>query len=108
MFSFFRRAVSDYFPKPISEPLGGRPFVVDPMINHKRDAIYASPQMGFLTSQDFLEEIDRRTVIVNGSEVPIIVKADFDIIGASIGDKRRHALIRDRRENRFVSNDDRR
>lgn len=97
---FFSRRVSDYFPNPISEPIGGRPFVIDPIINHKRDAIHASPQMGFLTSQDFLEEVDRRTVMVNGEEVPIIVKADFDIIGAAIGDKKRHALIRARREGR--------
>ncbi len=98
MFSFFRNSIADRFPKDDELPIGGRPFLVDPIVNMKRDAIYGSPQMGFLTTQDFFEEVDRRSIIVNGEEVEIITRADFDVIGAAIGDKQRHTVFRVRRE----------
>lgn len=100
MFNLFRRSISEYFPQPNEVPIGGRRFAVDPIINFKRDAIYMSPQMNFLSSQDFMDEIDRRHITVNGEQVSVVTKADFDIIGAALGDNKRAALIRARREGR--------
>ena len=39
-----------------------------------------------LTSQDFFDTIDTRTVLVNGEIVPIVTKVDYDVVGAAIGD----------------------
>ena len=88
--------ISSRYPNPHFEPVGGRPYRVEPMNNFKREMVYTVADT--LISQDFFDEIDRRTLMVNGQVIEVVCKADHDTVGAAMGEHARRTAIRNRRD----------